>query len=428
MNFLNDAILILGLINFFRLSILTLLTFIYDGFITRNDIKKNIQTKINSKGNKTSYKYSPLLSVVIAAYNEEVVIQRTLKNLFQSTYKNFEVIIVNDGSKDKTEEKVFEFIKQNPDKKITYVYQTNQGKAHALNNACINYVKGKIVMCLDADSVVRKEAIENAVNYFRNKNIKALATNVKILPGSSLMGLISQLEYLMGYHLKKALTVGNIEYIIGGVGSMFRYSTLKKVGFYDTDTITEDIDLTMKVVKLGNISNLIVYAEDVVVYTESPLTLNALFRQRFRWKFGRFQTFWKNRELFFNKDKKYTKLLTFLYLPFQLFSEITFLFDPVFIIYIAFLSVASQDPASYFGMFIFLMFYTVFAIATDNESNDKEKILFLLIAPFSYLIFFIVSIVEYVGLIKCIIKVDEIINADKYNRCGWTPVARLGKE
>ncbi|MFZ2190451.1 MAG: glycosyltransferase family 2 protein [Candidatus Magasanikiibacteriota bacterium] len=231
----------------------------------------------------------------------------------------------------------------------------------------------------------------------------------------------------MGYHLKKALTVGNIEYIIGGVGSMFRTSIIKKVGYYSTDTVTEDIDLTMKVVGLGNKKNLMVYAEDVVVYTESTLTIPALFKQRFRWKFGRFQTFWKNRSLFFNKDKKYSRYLTFIYLPFQLFSELTFLFDPLLIGYIAYLSIRFGSPSSYYGMFLFLMFFTVFAIASDNESSIKDSSILLLLSPLSYIMFFLVSVVEYAGLIQCIIKWKEIIYASRYNRCGWTPVERLGR-
>ncbi len=417
MNIIDRTIIILGVINFFRLTILTTLTVIYDSFLLKKQIRK--------RHHKAVY-YKPLVSVVIAAYNEEKVIQRTLTYLFKSTYTNFEVIVVNDGSKDNTEQEVKDFMAKNPDKKVIYVYQPNQGKAHALNNAILNHVNGKLMMCLDADSLLREDALEKAVPYFRNRNTKALATNVKIMSDNSVLGLIQEIEYLMGYHLKKALTVGNIEYIIGGVGSVFRTSIVKKLGGYDTDTITEDIDLTMKVVRLGNRKNLLVYAEDVVVFTEGTLTVHALFKQRFRWKFGRFQTFWKNRDLFFNSDKKYSKFLTWVYLPFQLFSEFTFLFDPIFILYILVLALRLGDASSYFGMFLFMMFYVAMAVATDYQSSTKHRIMRLLLTPFSYLFFLLVSVVEYVGLINCILRWREIIYAKDYNRCGWTPVARLG--
>ena len=427
MTFIESVILILGLVNFFRLSAITVLSVVYERVIKARQIKKDPINTDNTV-TKSNYRYRPLVSVIIAAFNEEKVIKRTLRALYNSTYKKFEVIVVNDGSQDKTEDKILEYISENPQNKIVYVYQKNQGKAHALNNALKNYINGKIVMSLDADSAVRSDALEHAVNYFRNRNVKALATNVKILPSFSPIGLIQRVEYLMGYHLKKALTVGNFEYIIGGVGSMFRASTVKKVGYYDTDTITEDIDLTMKLVRMGNKKNLLVYAEDVVVYTESTLSVGALFKQRFRWKFGRFQTFWKNKDLFFNKGNKYTKFLTFVYLPFQLFSEFTFMFDPLFIGYILILTIKYANPASYYGMFLFLMFYTAIAVVTDNEASTKEKSFLLLLTPFSYLIFFIVSIVEYAGLIKCILKWREIIYAKDYNRCSWVPVARAGIE
>lgn len=427
MGVINSIIYTLGIINFFRMSLFTLLTLAYDKVLSSRQLKKLAPKKFSKSGKRSYYRYNPLVSIIISAYNEEKVIQRTLTTLFSSTYKNFEVIVVNDGSKDNTDAEVKEFIKNNPDKKIVYHSWENKGKAHALNYAMKELAHGKIYMCLDADSVLMKDALKNAINYFRNPRIKALATNVKILPERSIMGIIQQVEYLMGYHLKKALTVGNIEYIIGGVGSMFRASIVKKVGYYSTDTVTEDIDLTMKVVRLGNKKNLLTYAEDVVVFTEGTITAPALFKQRFRWKFGRFQTFWKNRDLFFNNDKKYTFFLTHIYLPFQLFSEFTFLFDPLFVLYILILAFKYWTISSYYGMFLFLMFYTVIAIATDKESSALERIRLLIFSPLSYAMFFIVSIVEYAGLIKCIIRRDEIFNASKYNRCGWTPVARIGR-
>lgn len=426
MTFIESVILILGLVNFFRLSAITILSLVYEQSIKARHIKKDSINNEDKRLVKSNYRYRPWVSVIIAAYNEEKVIKRTLKALYNSTYKKFEVIVVNDGSNDRTKDMILEYISENPKNKVTYVYQKNQGKAHALNNALKNYVNGKIIMSLDADSAVRADALEHAVNYFRNRNVKALANNVKLFPLATPIGIIQKLEYLMGYHLKKALTVGNFEHIVGGAGPMFRTSVLKKVGYYDTHTITEDIDLTMKLVRMGNKKNLLIYAEDVVVYTESTLSVGALFKQRFRWKLGRFQTFWKNRDLFFNRGKKYTKFLTFVYLPFQLFSEFTFMFDPLFIGYILILTIKYANPASYYGMFLFLMFYTAIAVVTDNEASTKEKSFLLLLTPFSYLIFFIVSIVEYAGLLKCILKWREIIYAKDYNRCSWVPVARAG--
>jgi poly-beta-1,6-N-acetyl-D-glucosamine synthase len=428
LNWLDITILILGIINFFRLTILSTLTVVYDSFLLRKNLRHKTRKKIKVTNINFDCEYKPLVSVIIAAYNEEKVIQRTLTYLFQSSYQNFEVIVVNDGSKDRTEEKIREFAQNNPAKKINYIFQENQGKAHALNNAIFNYANGSLMMCLDADSILTKNALENSVKYFQNEKIKALATNVKIITDISLLGLIQKIEYLMGYHLKKALTVGNIDYIIGGIGSVFRTSLVKELGGYDTDTITEDIDLTMKIVKKGNKDNLLIYAEDVVVFTEGTLDLKALFRQRFRWKFGRFQTFWKNKEVFFNTDKRYTKFLTFVYLPFQLLSEFIFLFDPLFVGYIAYLAIRTGSTSSYYGMFVFMMFYVAIAIVTDYMSSAKERVILLLFTPFSYLLFFVVSIVEYCGLVRCIIQWKGIIYAKEINRCNWTPVERLGTE
>ncbi|MFZ2190452.1 MAG: glycosyltransferase family 2 protein [Candidatus Magasanikiibacteriota bacterium] len=165
---LDKVIVLLGIVNLLRLSILTLLTIIYDSFLTQSKIKKPALEKYNKNGRISHYKYRPLVSVVIAAYNEEKVIYRTLEALFQSSYKKIQVVVINDGSKDSTEKVISDFIRNNPDKHVSYVYQSNQGKAHALNNGIKNYVKGKIIMCLDADSVLMSESIEKALRYFRN--------------------------------------------------------------------------------------------------------------------------------------------------------------------------------------------------------------------------------------------------------------------
>ncbi|MCC7304136.1 glycosyltransferase family 2 protein [bacterium] len=289
-----------------------------------------------------------------------------------------------------------------------------------------NYTSSKLFMTLDAGSMMTKDAIENAVRYFRNRQVKALAANVKIIPDISFWGLTQQIEYVMGHHYKKALTVGNIEYIVGGVGSVFRASILKKVGYYDTNTITEDIDLTMKIVRLGNKKNRVIYAEDVVAYTEGVMSGYALFIQRFRWKLGRFQTFWKNKELFFNPSKKYTAFLTFMYLPFQLFSEFAFLLDPLFIGYVIYLTLQSGTLSTYLSILVFVMFFTVLAIALDRESSAQQRILLLLLSPFAYFMFIAISVVEYSGLIKCLTRWKDVIYADRLERCSWVPVARKG--
>src|SRR5206468_1640829 len=140
-----------------------------------------------------------------------------------------------------------------------------------------------LTMTLDADSALDKYAIANAVEYFRDKRVVGVAANVKIMQQHSVLGMLQKFEHMIGYRSKKFYTLTNSEFILGGVASTYRYETLKRVGFYDTDTATEDIGLSLKIVSEGNKKQRIVYAANVVASTEGVQSYKALFRQRYRW-------------------------------------------------------------------------------------------------------------------------------------------------
>ena len=132
-------------------------------------------------------------------------------------------------------------------------------------------------MCLDGDSMLEPDAVAKSVAYFRDERVVATASNVNILPGGGLLGLVQRYEYLISYHMKKAHNIFNVEYIIGGIGSMFRRETLDEVGLYDTNTMTEDIDLTMKIIaRKGNRNQRVVYAYDALTYTEAVPSFGSL--------------------------------------------------------------------------------------------------------------------------------------------------------
>ena len=258
-----------------------------------------------------SAKRHPKFSIIVAAHNEAKVIERTLQSLQHIQYSNFEVIVVDDGSTDHTSFVVRSFIKQNKTKNFFLLKQKNHGKAHALNQAITKKAKGKFIMSLDADSIVAPDILARALTYFQDKKIVGIASNVRIINTNSFMGLMQTIEYLMGHRLKKAFSVANMEYVIGGIGAIFRRDILFQVGLYDTDTVTEDIDLTLKIInRLGNTDHLVLFAPDVLCFTEAPMTFKGLFRQRFRWKYGRFQSLFKNRSLFLGSQQFLDKIMT----------------------------------------------------------------------------------------------------------------------
>ncbi|HET9174559.1 MAG TPA: glycosyltransferase family 2 protein, partial [Candidatus Saccharimonadales bacterium] len=228
----------------------------------------------------------PTVTVLIPAYNEENVIVRALASVRASNYpaKKLEVIVINDGSTDNTENVIKAFKKAHKvGCKIRLLNRPNGGKAKALNYALKKSVRTSLVMCLDADSFLHRDALRNAVQYFRDRKVIALSTNVNVVEDGTLIGLAQRIEYLMGFHIKKGITLLGINYIIGGAGSMFRYSMLKRAGYYEGNTLTEDLDVTLKIFRAKRRDEKIAYAHDAITFTEAVHSLRALMRQRYRW-------------------------------------------------------------------------------------------------------------------------------------------------
>ena len=188
----------------------------------------------------------------------------------------------------------------------------------------------------------------------------ATASNVNILPGGGLLGLVQRYEYLISYHMKKAHNIFNVEYIIGGIGSMFRRETLDEVGLYDTNTMTEDIDLTMKIIaRKGNRNQRVVYAYDALTYTEAVPSFGSLVRQRYRWKYGRMQSFLKYGRLFFSLERKHTYGLSWFMLPYALLQEVLYLIEPVILTTIVGVSIYYRSPWTLVSAMVVISLYII---------------------------------------------------------------------
>lgn len=417
--FITYLIFFFGSINIIRMAIFMVGSDLY-GIHRTLALKKDGLKKVTL----------PLFTVVIPAHNEENTILRSLESIDRSTYPKelLELVVVDDGSTDSTVSIVNAFLKTHRQLNAKLVSQENAGKAHALNNAMKNHATGELIMCLDADSSIAPEALVNAAAYFRDPKVVALSSNVKIRNTHTLLNLIQYFEYLVCYQMKRAQTFFNIEYIIGGIGSTFRHSTLRQVNYYDTNTITEDIDLTMKFLKLGNKDHRVIYGSDVVTYTESVLSIAGLIRQRYRWKYGRTQTFFKNKEMFFSFDKKHTKLLTWLYLPYAIFSDIAFFFEPFMVSYILYIVIRYHDWLTLLSAFLVVGTYIVFNVIAEDSISLKYRIYLALIAPWMYFFFYMLSFVEYVALIKSYAQLHLIRKSLDGNACGWEHVERANTQ
>jgi biofilm PGA synthesis N-glycosyltransferase PgaC len=229
--------------------------------------------------------------------------------------------------------------------------------------------------------------------------------------------------------MKKTETVADIQYIVGGIGSMFRTKVVRKLGWYDTNTITEDIDLSMKILNHYKGKYRIGYNPEVVTYTESVHDIKGLIRQRNRWKYGRYQAFLKHRDLFWSKKKGDNKLLSWIYLPYALVSEVLYFIEPLVLFLIAYLLVRYGDASIIAGSFLIFTFYTTMNVTGATKGYSMaERLRFIAAAPVAYIGMYVLSIVEYGATIHGFKNLRKIFRNHKSGKgaSDWEHVARKG--
>jgi len=234
------------------------------------------------------------VSVLIPAYNEEKVIVETVRAALHSDYPDLRVIVVNDGSADRTAELLDSHFGNYSRVKI--IHQSNRGKSAALNRALAE-AASDIVVTIDADTEVERDAIRKLVRHFADPTVGAAAGNVKVGNRSRWLTRWQALEYITSQNLeKRAFDLLNCITVVPGALGAWRRTTVQALGGFTTDTVAEDADLTIAIRRAGwRIS----YDEWAVAWTEAPETLSALIRQRFRWTFGTLQSVWKHRGTLF---------------------------------------------------------------------------------------------------------------------------------
>ena len=347
--------------------------------------------------------YMPSVSVLIPAWNEEVGIKQTIQSVIETQYTHLEIIVINDGSTDLTHETVLGFINEHNNghySKIPIKYRkvTNGGKARALNMA-LSMAVGELIVTIDADSVMDKNAIKNLVKHFNNPKVASVAGNVVIGNRSKPTGIIQQLEYLYGFYFKRADSLMNAVYIVGGAAASYRRKIIMDMGGFDETIITEDIELSTRLQDKGYYVR---YAADAIVYTEGPSDFKGLCNQRLRWKFGRLLTFYKYRHLFFSFKKKHNFFLSFLVLPIALFAEVLLFFEGILLAAFYAYTFYTNDFIPLACVILILTSVIAVQIVSDPQRRYHKNL--LLIAPGAWIIFYIMDVVEYQALIKCIWK------------------------
>jgi peptidoglycan-N-acetylglucosamine deacetylase len=249
--------------------------------------------RLRTRKNFATPEYAPRVAVLIPAYNEEKVIVRTIRSVMMSTYKNLRIIVIDDGSKDRTYDVAREAYPADiASGRLTILTKPNGGKADALNFA-LDRIDEELYVGIDADGVIAHDAIANLVPHFANPKIGAVAGNAKVGNRVNLWTRWQALEYITSQNFeRRALDLFDVVMVVPGAIGAWRTESVKAGHGYHSNTVAEDADLTMNLLEQGYC---VIYEDRALAFTEAPVNADGLIRQRFRWSFGILQAVWKHR-------------------------------------------------------------------------------------------------------------------------------------
>lgn len=342
-----------------------------------------------------SDKELPGVSILIPAYNEEKSIVETIESIANSDYPKgkMEIIVIDDGSKDKTYSLAKKYEGTFNGKTIRVLTKKNGGKGTALNLG-ISRAKFEFIFSMDADTFVEPDSVKKMVRPFKDKDIMSVTSAMIIHKPKTILQKIQQVEYVFGLFLRKAFASINSLYITPGAFSAYRKSFFEKYGGYAENDLTEDLEVAMRIQYYGyKIEN----SMDAFVYTISPSKFIQLTKQRRRWYAGTLKNTWRYKKIF---GKKYGDLGMFVFpiawvsVFISIYGLLYFLKTSINSVYreILFLNAIDYNFISYLTItsdFFHSFFYLVF-------SNTK----------FMFLMLFSIALIMYLHFTKKRAKVN----------------------
>lgn len=356
---------------------------------------------------KQSLRDYPLISLIVPAYNEEKCIEKTIESILDLDYPNKELIVVDDGSEDRTYVIASRYISRN----VKVVKKKNGGKWSALNYGFF-LSRGEIIVSVDADSLVSRTALKEIAKRFQIPEILGLAGNVKVLNRGNFLTRCQALEYITDINIgKRAFAILGSTMVVPGCLGAFRRSALMETGIFDPDTVTEDFDTTLKVLKVGGV---VQTSSNAFSYTEAPETLRDLYRQRLRWYRGTFQALLKHRNII---TTPIFDFLSFIGYPY-------FIFSLIFIPICGLTALISGIMASLTGgaiiflqmLLIFISMEFLFSLLAIKLDDEDVKL--AIYSPF--------FVIGYRHL-RDIIRIKSLIDVILKKEIKWTRVKRIGR-
>lgn len=303
------------------------------------------------------------VSVIVPAYNEEKSVAATLESLLSQNYNNYEVVLVDDGSTDKT----YEIARRYEGPKMKVIHQENKGKAAALNTG-INAASGAIVLTVDADTRLNAGALAIIAGRFSSDpRLGSLSGNVKVDKPRGLLQRLQDIEYATGIGLtRKGQSMLASVMIVPGPIAAFRKEAVLNAGGFATDTFAEDFDITLAVLKAGF---RVEYDDSAIAYTMAPRGVEDLLKQRRRWYRGMIQVLAKHEDMFLRRRYGVAGLYGIPYMWYDTVAPLVNLFLALFAVLAGFVT---RDWATILiGLGTYWVLQTL--VAVSAVVMDKER-------------------------------------------------------
>ena len=255
-----------------------------------------------SEEEEVSVDFFPTVTFLLPGWNESKNILVTIKSIQDLNYPKdkIKIFYIDNNSTDNTKEILKELIenrKTDDQIDIKYYFEDKQGKHHAMNLG-LKHVTSELVVCLDVDSTLCKESMSVAAQYFKDTNIKAVASCMQLRNVRTIWQRIQVVEYMLSVFWRKSYSSIDAVQVMPGPFSVFRKSVFDELGHYKSAHNAEDFEMTLRLHKNHyKIAN----AHKAYVYTVGPDTLRGFLKQRVRWIRGFLENAWDYREMFFKK-------------------------------------------------------------------------------------------------------------------------------
>lgn len=229
-------------------------------------------------------------TILIPCFNEEKTAEDTIRSLDHLPSDKCEIIAINDGSRDKTQAVLERLAMSRPHMRVVNLVQ-NRGKAAALTLGAMAS-KYEFILCIDADSELDGDAPKFMLEHFRDPNVAGVTGNPRVKNRGTLVGRLQVGEFsaLVGMIKRYHQTLGRL-FALSGVLVMFRKSAIESIGYWDTDTVTEDVGISWKLQTSGWALK---YEPKATCDVLMPDTLKGLWKQRLRWAQGGFEVVLKH--------------------------------------------------------------------------------------------------------------------------------------